>query len=137
MFKTLMAALLAACLATTAASAQSWTLNGDGSKLAFGSVKKDTVGELFVVSGTAQVPTIDTRDDGREILGLEILDDMESGLAGEGDHCFYLRIVRKTASSLAVESRAIFHHLVTALTGSFQPRCELVYVLEKKVSRIQ
>ena len=51
MFKTLMAALLAACLTTTAASAQSWTLNGDGSKLAFGSVKKDTVGEAHHFSG--------------------------------------------------------------------------------------
>lgn len=31
-------------------------------------VKKDTVGELFVVSGTAQVPTIDTREISTQVL---------------------------------------------------------------------
>ncbi|MEP5151615.1 cytochrome c family protein [Planktotalea sp.] len=48
MFKTLKTciATLAVAAIGTMASADSWTLDGDNSRLAFGSVKKDTIGEV-------------------------------------------------------------------------------------------
>lgn len=47
MFKLKILALAAAvAVAGTGVSAESWTLNSDGSHIAFGSVKKDTVGEI-------------------------------------------------------------------------------------------
>ncbi len=51
-----------ALIATTAASpliAQSWTLNGDASRIAFGSIKKDTVGEVHEFTSLSGAVTSD------------------------------------------------------------------------------